>query len=224
MTIKLNTLERWQLLPEGQGIALVGKRGRKVRIEFNSEVQRRLYITRASGELRFLTVLRAGHNSLEFVEDGRFVLIPENTVQGELWAYTSEFEPAHAVVDDPVVFTKIAHRRSRNPELEQMMFLMQQNIDRRLAAADAEHSRQLALMERKMSNGLHGGKASQHKKLDGEQAGSSRSNGSEKRAGNAAGSAKRDENGSSGSGSEVANLVGSESDASGDSSPATEAE
>ena len=48
------------------------------------------------------------------------------------------------VVPDAETFTKIATRRARNPELERMMAVMQQNTDRRIAAVTADLNAKLA--------------------------------------------------------------------------------
>lgn len=217
MTIKLNTLERWTLVPEKGGVSLKSRGGRKVRVQFNSEIERRLYITRSSGEIRYLTTLPEGHSSLEFVDDGDLMLTAEDTKQGELWAYTSEMEPAHIAVPDPVIFTKIAHRRTRNPELEQMMFLMNQNIERRLIAADAEHARQLEALERKMKNGgVHGGAAAQREEHRSAEAGAVKPVGSKKRTGDAPGKGDGDASGASASGASSGKGSGQQRGAGGD--------
>lgn len=209
MTIKLNSIERWNAVDNGKGVALNGRGHRKVRIEFLSENDRRIYLVRENGEVRFLAFLEAGHTCLEFMDEGSLLISPDDD-GGELWAYTSEFEAAHIIVPDAVTFTKIAQRRTRNPELEHMMFLQQQNIDRRFAAMENDYKLQLEKM--KNGTGIHGGAAAEHKESISGQAGPAESDGSKVSAGNAAPAGGGDESrakaGGGGGSGEVSQPVG----------------
>lgn len=192
MTIKLNSIARWTAVDNGSGVALNGRGHRKVRIDFLSENDRRIYLVRADGEVRFLAFLEAGHTCLEFMDEGNLLLSPDDD-GGELWAYTSEFEAAHVVVPDAVTFTKIAQRRTRNPELEHMMWLQQQNIDRRFAALENDYKAQLEKVRN--GTGIHGSTAAEHKEPNSGQAGAVEPDGSAVGAGNVAPAGGSDESG-----------------------------
>ena len=153
MTIKLNSLDRWKTLESGAVINFNGAEGveRRVRIRFNCEEETTLYLEDANGP-RFLTGVGIGVTELEFGATGNFAVYPPSgsaTVQYQ----TAEDEPTHAVIVDPVIFTKIANRRHRNPELEEMMMRMEMNIQRRYAQQAGEMQAALDRRIREIENG-----------------------------------------------------------------------
>jgi len=133
MTVKLNSIERWTVLEAGSSInfAAAAEGARRVRLNVNCANPTTFYFENAEGP-RLLAAVPAGVDVIEFNADGAFAVFPQEGA-GEVHYQTAEAEAtAHHVVD-PVIFTKLAQRRHRNPELEEMMFRMQQNMERRLA-------------------------------------------------------------------------------------------
>lgn len=85
----------------------------------------------------FLCYVARGRDTIEFGVDGAFELF---AVDGDAYVFSQDSQ-YHAVhIEDPLVFTRIANRRQRNPQMEMMMWQQRQNMDRRFAtlAADAE--------------------------------------------------------------------------------------
>ncbi len=58
--------------------------------------------------------------------------------EGEVLFWAADYEPAFVEVLDPEIFTKIAQRQTRNPELEEIMYRAQLNMERRFAAQEEE--------------------------------------------------------------------------------------
>ncbi|THF60017.1 hypothetical protein [Ollibium composti] len=139
MTIKMDSVVRWTLLNSGEVINFDKPGGdgeRRVRLNLLLENKTRLYLENGDGP-RLLAVAGPGRETIEYSIAGVHAVYPEPDV-GEVYYQSAETEPAYAEVVDPVIFTKIAQRRHRNPELEEMMFLMNQNMERRLAQQSAE--------------------------------------------------------------------------------------
>ena len=129
MTIKLHALDRWSVLEAGKAIAFAAS-GR-VRLHVNVASATTFYLEDEDGP-RLLATVPAGLETIEFSQAGKFSVFAADG-SGEVHYQTAEGEPTFARVVDPVIFTKIANRRHRNPELEEIMYRMQMNVERRLA-------------------------------------------------------------------------------------------
>ncbi len=154
MTIRLNSLSRWKDLEAGAAIMFddpATENERRIRLHFNLAAATPFYIEDANGP-RFLTVVPAGLETVEFGAVGSFAIFPQEGAR-EVQYQTAEDEPTYATVVDPVIFTKIANRRHRNPEMEEVMFRMQQNMERRLAQQADEIEQAL---ERRRMEETHG--------------------------------------------------------------------
>ncbi|RWE98129.1 MAG: hypothetical protein EOS81_12595 [Mesorhizobium sp.] len=97
----------------------------------------------------FLTVLPAGLSAVEFLGNGCSLVLDST---GPVSYFSPEVEAIwHENVEDET-FTTIANRKERNPEVEWMEFLMQQNINSRMAAMDAEFERRMQALEERNAN------------------------------------------------------------------------
>lgn len=135
MTIKLESLSRWNhLAPANSLILETRERGvRRIRISVNSPGLARFFVV-LDGKERFLaTVDRC--DTIEFYAEGVVEVV---TTDENVFVHTAEHEPTHIRVTDPVIFTRIANRKARNPDLEHMMHLMHVNLEKRLARAEAD--------------------------------------------------------------------------------------
>jgi len=140
MVVRIHNVSKWVKVPEGKVIELVGDRDRKVRIEVNCPEPTRFDVVEGDF-LTFLAVVQ-GYEVLEFVAGAQAHVVP--TTEGEVWYFTNDGDQIAEERDDLVSFTKIASRRARNPELELMMFKMNQNMERRMAQQAAEMAAMLA--------------------------------------------------------------------------------
>nr|QJB21341.1 MAG: hypothetical protein [Microvirus sp.] len=134
MTVKLNSLARWAKLEPAEAIVFEGSNvgERRVRINFNLEGVTAFFIGDEQRE-DFLCTIGPGLETVEFNVSGSFKVYAENG-SGVVHYQSADLEPTFHEVADPVIFTRIAQRRHRNPELEEMMFRMQANIERRMAS------------------------------------------------------------------------------------------
>jgi len=137
--IKLDSLDRWMHLKKGEVLTLAGNAPRRIRLQVNSPKRSSLFIVNGDGELAFLAA-PDGRDVVEFAAGGDVRL---TTDDDDVYVYTAENEPTYTIIPDAVIFTKIAERSARNPDLEHMMYLQQVNLDRRLAALQGDIQRQV---------------------------------------------------------------------------------
>lgn len=140
MVIRLHNVSKWKLLEQGF-LPFVGDHHRKIRIDVNCEVVTRFDIVQPGegDDDDKLTMLAAGVQGLETLEFSA----PADTVlhvtsEGEVWYFTNEGDDQSVPGVEDEIFTTIANRRARNPQLEMMMFKQEQNMNRRLKAQAAE--------------------------------------------------------------------------------------
>lgn len=153
MTVKLNSLSRWSVLAPDTAVVFAGSdiAERRVRIDFNLEAVTSFFID-LGGKEEFLCTLAEGQETVEFNAAGTFRIYAEKG-SGIVRYISADLEPTFSEVVDPVIFTKIANRRHRNPELEEMMFRMNQNLERRLAQQADEFETALARRRLEEENG-----------------------------------------------------------------------
>jgi hypothetical protein len=152
MVMKLNSLARWAVLPAGSAIVFEGRADaeKRVRLSLNLEAVTSFFIRDKSGH-RFLCTCGPGLEVIEFSVAGSFDVFPEEKA-GIVQYHCAAHEEAFTVVDDPKIFTKIASRRSRNPEMEEIMYRMNANMERRLAMQTSEMEAAFAARMRSIEN------------------------------------------------------------------------
>lgn len=167
MTIRLGNIADWRIL-EGKYMSFVAPdydaaKPRKVRLYLNSEAACNWYI-QTGGDERFLAFVPAGLETLEFICDGDFDLMPHRADGVEIQYWTSEAEE-YWTEGDGETFSTVYERQPRNEALEYVMFQAAQNQLRR----DKAHAEELAAIRAEigaMSNGgqsgVHGGAAAEH--------------------------------------------------------------
>jgi hypothetical protein len=138
MTIKLNSLARWSKLDSDKGIAFAGNPSgeRRVRLNVNCEAVTTFFLAQGKTQTLLCTV-QPGLETIEFNTSGDFHVFAEKG-SGVVMYQSADLESTHAEIVDPVIFTRIANRRHRNPELEEIMYRMQLNMERRLAQQSSE--------------------------------------------------------------------------------------
>lgn len=136
MVIKLNSIARWLALDPKTGISFDGDPDaeRLYRIEFNCEAVTTFYLVQGKNE-QLLVTLQPGIETVEFYLAGDFTIVSDG---GVVLFWCADYEPAFVEVIDPEIFTQIATRQRRNPELEEMMYRAQLNMERRFAAQEEE--------------------------------------------------------------------------------------
>ena len=147
MTIKLDALASWKLVPQGEALLLSSETEseRRIRIDLNCEDRTWVYVTSAhfEGE-QFIAAVGPGLEKVEFYAGGELAVkfvpaVPEGR-KAQVWVYTAELEPNVMEVPDSVSFTEIHQRRQRNPELEMMQLIARQNerrMDEKMAHLEA---------------------------------------------------------------------------------------
>lgn len=164
MAQKIFNLDKWTLVEEGAAIHFTKRNPRNVAIDVNSpgdvhyyvlidqdviemlpkhveevKAQRASVDERAGTQQYFLGVAK-GRDRFEFAVQGEFRLYVEN---GPTYITSSDGEFTHTVVpeEEKKIFTKVANRRARNPQLEMMEYTMKLNQQRFMEAMTAEMDR-----------------------------------------------------------------------------------
>lgn len=135
MVVRIHNIGKWSALKPGQILQLAGEHARKIRLEVNCVAPTRVDVIEG-GKPTFLAVVQ-GYEVIEFVAGGEAHVA--FTSDDETWYFTNDGDQIAAERPEAVSFTTIANRRARNPELERMMFKMEQNINRRLNHLAAEN-------------------------------------------------------------------------------------
>ncbi|RWD68350.1 hypothetical protein [Mesorhizobium sp.] len=180
---KLGDLSRWRVHNEKEAIFFSDHKVRTIRLDVRAAAPVHVYLhTNADGVVvdEFLTLLPAGLSAVEFLGNGCSLVLDST---GPVSYFSPEVEAIwHENVEEET-FTTIANRRERNPEVEWMEFLMQQNINSRMAAMDAEFERRMQALEERNANantlenaggsgnGVHIGTSSKRPKQPDTQAG-----------------------------------------------------
>ncbi|MER9280543.1 hypothetical protein [Mesorhizobium sp. M0522] len=166
--LRMGDLNRWSPVKSGQTINLDGRKVRTVRIDLRASDIAEWHVERVdedgvvAGE--FLCLTPAGNCTVELLVADEMRLVPLFPKEGHMLFSSPEFDFVH-VEGDPESFTKIAHRRARNPEVEYMHFMMNQNMEARMAVMEEEMERRLAGITKGLSNGENtGGEAGLHQR------------------------------------------------------------
>ncbi len=154
MVVKLNSLSRWLSLDNTKAILFSGTSDneRLVRIQFNLEAVTTFYVGKDQMDADLLCTIGPGQETVEFYAHGDFYVFAEKDA-GMVKYQSADLEPTFSEVVDPVIFTKIANRRHRNPEMEEMMYRMQINVERRLAQQAGELEAAFERRRREEENG-----------------------------------------------------------------------
>lgn len=140
---KIGNVTKWRPLEaDGSSAVMFPGEERVVRIEVTSGEPAKLFIEYESVDDDDKPVMREqflarieGFDRLEFTVPGDFKLYVEgsdimyNCVDGDL---------VYNVVVAPVIFTRIANRKARNPNLEMMEYNMRLNLERRMKTLEEE--------------------------------------------------------------------------------------
>ncbi|UIB81419.1 hypothetical protein [Flyfo microvirus Tbat2_105] len=154
MVVKLNSLARWAYLDPKEAIVFEGTKDneRLIRLHLNLEAVTSLYIEDEVRGTNFLCTMQPGVDVLEFYVSGDFRVFAEEG-SGVVHYQSADLEPTFSEVVDPVIFTKIANRRHRNPELEEIMYRAQANMERRFAQQAGEMEAAFERRLREVENG-----------------------------------------------------------------------
>ncbi|QCS36989.1 hypothetical protein [Tortoise microvirus 39] len=148
---RIYNVDKWSKLTPGQALEFVNTKPRNVRLEVNAKAKTALNLIDHDGEVHFLALVE-GRDTIEFGVNGPFMLTVGSSDGEEVNVYTADGDDISMKPVAKEAFTKIATRRRRNPELEQMIEAQNRNwqrmlerqahelqlaFDRRLAAASA---------------------------------------------------------------------------------------
>lgn len=144
-TLDLTTLHKMRLLPKGKDnvhlpMDFYSSVRRPVQLDLNCSEPTSLVLERfnADGEpvvQQFLAHVD-GDLSVKFIADGPFSVWA--TGDGDVWFYSFELESFAMPETAQEVFTTIAERQARNPELEAIEARMMMNFNRRMRQQEQE--------------------------------------------------------------------------------------
>lgn len=140
MTVKLRNVTKWKLLPIGEVLSLPKREPRLIRLEVNCVADTRVDVV--LDETCVFLWAGQGLQTIEFAVPGPCEVV--FTSEAEVFYSTDDSGEAGVVDMEETPFTSIMNRRVRNPQIELMMFKMQQNIERRLDQQRDEYQAQLA--------------------------------------------------------------------------------
>lgn len=121
---RLFNVEKWFTVGDGKAVSFANPLPRRVKIDVNAAEPVRIDYADGDGAITFLANV-LGRDTIEFRCYGEFSLTVSG---GDCNMYTVDGEEYSFSVPDAVSFTKPASQRVRNPELERMQVLMQQNM------------------------------------------------------------------------------------------------
>lgn len=137
---RMFNLRKWTEMTEGTAVSFAGTRPRIVNLEVNAPSEVCLYLKYPESDETYFLALVRGRDKIETYVDGAFEVLSEG---GVCYIYTADGDDISSVVLEPVIFTRIAERRARNPELEAIERRMFLNQQKRLDAQMAEFDRRL---------------------------------------------------------------------------------
>lgn len=137
MAIKIGSLKSWRLLPPASVLEFPAMDGARLRVEFNTEAETRVDAVDAKNNVTFIAVIK-GNETVEFTTDG--LVSVQATSEGEVWYSTGDGQAAVFDLSHLRDLKGIMERAERNPQLEKIMFIAQQN-QLRTEAALAESRR-----------------------------------------------------------------------------------
>ena len=150
MAQRLGNLDKWIPI-EGdrqRGLFFPGD-ARKVTLDVVTGEPVRLYVEyevppdeagQGGGTREQLLTVVNGRDSVEFTVGGDFTLFASG---GDALVYTIDGQEVHNVDIAPVIFTRIASRKVRNPNLEMMEYQMKLNLQRRMEQLELEAAARL---------------------------------------------------------------------------------
>jgi len=142
--IKIGEIDRWLSLKPGTSLMLKGLDARTIRIDVNAIDKARLFLTdQETGEERFLATV-IGNDRVEFVAAGNVCVTTPDT---DVYVYTSELEEVHMHFEGAEIYTRIAERIARNPELEYVLERQALNFERRFQQMATDIENQYAARE-----------------------------------------------------------------------------
>ena len=173
--IRVGDIGRWTQLQSGHKLLFTSYKPRTIRVTVRASAEVFWACERVTddGEVvqEFLTVTPAGISTVEVaVDKSGLTMIPDFNEADHVYFSAPEYEPFDLeAADAGESFLRIAHRRERNPQVEYMEFLMNQNMEARLRTMDEEIARRLSALPAKENdddgNGVHERPAPERKKL-----------------------------------------------------------
>lgn len=137
---RIFNFDDWHTLTEGQKVTFGDETSvpRIVVLHLNAEDKAKLFVEE-HGTTHFLALVE-GRDEVHFAADA---LVTLTVVGGTVNVMTAEAAHWEMEPVDDQTYATLVERRVRNPELEQMMYLAQRNIEARMNAQYEERERRL---------------------------------------------------------------------------------
>lgn len=122
MAIKIGDVHRWRQMPVA--LSFPDPRVKRIRIEFNTSMPTVIHVNDVIRNKATFVGLVNGNDFVEFTCEGPVEVLA--TSEGEVWFYTRDGDDEGVELHDENSFTKMMRRRTRNPELERILWEQKQ--------------------------------------------------------------------------------------------------
>lgn len=156
MAVKIGSLNKWRQLPPGSVLEFPAMAGAHLRIEFNTEADTRVDAIDEKNKATFVATIR-GNDTVQFTTDGPVSV--QATSEGEVWYSTGDGQGDYFDLTHLKDLKGLEMRGERNPQLEKIMLIAQQN-QLRTEAALAESRRLYEEMKASQNGQVSAGNAS----------------------------------------------------------------
>lgn len=142
---RIMDIKKWRHVPEGTAMNFENTAERRMRLDVNSPGMAVLWYVDGDGETTLLAVV-SGRDVIEFATHGATFSIEVSGA--DVFVYTVDGENFAFAKPDAVKFTKMMTRRERNPEVEMMRYIMNENSRRMLEQQAEQFERMRAEFQR----------------------------------------------------------------------------
>lgn len=182
MNQRVHNLSKWRFLAEGELLHFGVEKARTVILEVNAPDEVRLYVCQSKeaversperlaeqqagrwvppiesdeegplGGKGFVVTfvgLARGRERFEFAVDGAFDLCSQG---GSVYVFSADGQDIATRIAAPIIYTRIANRRQRNPHMEMMEYQMRLNQERLQAVLVEEAERRINALERRLES------------------------------------------------------------------------
>lgn len=135
---RIQDVKKWKHVAAGSAMNFENIAERRLRLDVNAAGKATLFYVDGDGETTLLGLVE-GRDVIEFATHGGSFSI--EVADADVWVYTIDGEDVSFANEAAQTFTKIMERRTRNPDLEMMHYMMRRNQQMFMEAQNAQFQR-----------------------------------------------------------------------------------